>query len=269
MSRLLHLALGDSAAGSVRAACHSYGMPGTALAVPDDPSHGPLDDGRLRADYMRDISRGCDDEYLDAADAFEPWRALIASIDETRPDVVVVWGGDNVSEAIFLRMACWWLGNRPVRLVRVVVPERGDRHYVAVHAPADLAALHGSARDVSDAERIEFAEDFVRIRNETSLVRRWEEGRILGVPADHYDPLLLEAGTTEWTPAAYLVGTAMGRCDGHNLMSDLFFCSRLQRMIDAGRMEVKGSRTRLREYAVRLPRRAESPTGSDAAQRRK
>lgn len=29
--RLLHLALGDSAAGSVRAACHSCGMPGSAL----------------------------------------------------------------------------------------------------------------------------------------------------------------------------------------------------------------------------------------------
>jgi hypothetical protein len=241
-------------------------MPGSALAVQDDPSHGPLDDGRLRADYLRDCFRGYDDEYLDAADAFEPWRALIASIDETQPDAVVVWGGDNVSEAIFLRMACWWLGNRPVRLLRTTVPAGGGRHYVAVHAPADLATLFASARDVSDAERIEFAEDFLRIRSDTGLVLRWEAGRILGLATDRYDPLLLEACTTEWTPAPRVVGTAMGRCDGHNLMSDLFFCSRLQSMIDAGRMDVQGSCTRLREYAVRLPMRPESPTGGGAPQ---
>lgn len=70
---------------------------------------------------------------------------------------------------------------------------------------------------------------------------------------DRYDSLLLEACTTEWIPAARLVGAAMGRCDGHNLMSDLFFCSRMQRMIDARTMEAEGRRTRLRDYVVRLP----------------
>lgn len=191
---------------------------------------------------------------------------MIARIDETKPDAVTVWGGDNVSEAIFLRMACWWLGDRPVRLLRAAVPEREGRHYVAVHAPAELAALHASARELTDAERAEFTEDFLRIRGETGLLRRWEEGHILSVPTDRYDLVLLEACTSEWTSASRVVGTAMGRCDGHNLMSDLFFSTRMQRMIDAARIEAEGSRTRLREYAVRLPRRAERPTGSDAAQ---
>ena len=253
MSRLLHLALGDSAAGSLRAACQFHGLPGTALAVQDDPSHGPLDDGRLRADYMRECFRGYDDYYLDAIDAFEPWQALIASIDETRTDVVV-WGGDNVSDAIFLRMTCWRLGNRPVRLFRTAVPERGGRHYVGVHAPAELPALYASTQEVSYAERSTLAEDFLRIRGETSLVRRWDEGHVVGVPTDCYDPLLLAACATDWTPASRVIGTAMSQCDGHNLMSDLFFCSRMQRLIDAGRMEVEGQRTRYGDYAVRLPK---------------
>ena len=47
-------------------------------------------------------------------------------------------------------------------------------------------------------------------------------------------------------------GTAMGRCGERNAMSDLFFNSRLQVLIDAGRIEADGRRDRLREYSVRL-----------------
>lgn len=39
MARVLHLALGGSAAGSLRVACRSHGLPGTALSIPDDLSH--------------------------------------------------------------------------------------------------------------------------------------------------------------------------------------------------------------------------------------
>ena len=44
----------------------------------------------------------------------------------------------------------------------------------------------------------------------------------------------------------------MGRCDRRNLVSDLFFGSRLQLLIDNGRVESGGPRNRLREYAVCL-----------------
>ena len=119
------------------------------------------------------------------------------------------------------------------------------------HRPSSLTCI-AFARELTDSERADRAEDFLRIRRETGLQRRWEEGRILGVPMDRYDPLLLEGCTTRWTPAARVVGTAMGQCDGHNLMSDLFFSSRLRLLIDAGRIEADGSRARLPEYAVRL-----------------
>jgi hypothetical protein len=201
---------------------------------------------------MRERFRGFDDWYLDVTDAFAPWRAMIARIDEARADAVVIWSGDNASEATFLTMACWWIGNRPERVLRVAMPGTDGRHYVAIHTPAELADLLASARELTDTERAVLAADFLRIQDETGLLRRWEEGKILGAPIDRYDPLLLECCGAHWTSAARVVGTAMSRCDGHNLMSDLFFSSRLQRLIDAGRIEADGSRDRLREYAVRL-----------------
>ncbi|UHD14746.1 DUF3658 domain-containing protein [Thiocapsa bogorovii] len=80
-----------------------------------------------------------------------------------------------------------------------------------VRSPRSLAELFSSAQELSDAESSDFAEDFLRLRRETGLLRRWEQGRILGVPTDRYDPLLLQCCTTRWTPAARVVGTVMSR----------------------------------------------------------
>jgi len=221
-------------------------MPGAAFGIPDDLSHSPLDDGRARIGYMRNRFRGYDDWYLDVTDAFEPWRAMIARIDEAGADALVIWSGDNASEATFLSMVCWWLGNCPKRVLRVVMPGTEGSHYVAIHSPAELADLFASAQELTDTQRAVLAADFLRIRGETGLLRRWEEGRILGVPMDRYDPLLLASCPPTWTSAPRVVGTAMSRCDGHNLMSDLFFSSRLQLLIDSGRIEADGNRDRLR-----------------------
>jgi len=227
-------------------------MPGTALGIRDDLSHGPLDDGPARIDYMRACFRGYDDWYLDVTDAFTPWREMMEQLEKDRPEAILIWSGDNVSETTFLAIACWWLQTRPEPLLRVSIPGNENRHHVALQTPADLAELFTSAWVLTDTARAELAEDFVRIRRETGLLRRWEEGRILGVPMDRYDPLLIACCSTEWTPAARVVGAAMGRCDPRNPMSDLFFASRLQVLIDAGRIEAKGRRNRLREYGVRL-----------------
>ncbi|MEA3278546.1 MAG: DUF3658 domain-containing protein, partial [Pseudomonadota bacterium] len=177
---------------------------------------------------------------------------MIERLDEERPEAVLIWSGDNVSESTFFAMACWWLKGRSEPVLRVPMPGNDGRHLVATHYPAELAGFFTSARALKDTERADLAEDFERIRGQTGLLRRWEEGRILGVPMDRYDPLLLASCVSTWTRAPRVVGTAMSRCDGHNLLSDLFFSSRLQVLIDAGRIDADGRRDRLREYAVRL-----------------
>jgi hypothetical protein len=79
-----------------------------------------------------------------------------------------------------------------------------------------------------------------------------EDGRIIGVAVDHYDGFLLMSCGSVWIPAARVVGAAMACCGPHNLMSDLFFASRLQSLIDAGSIQANAARTRLGEYAVQL-----------------
>ena len=247
----LHLTLGDHAAGCLRAACRAHGLPGGVHPIPDDLSHGPLADGRARLDYMRACFRGYDHWTFAATDAFAPWRELTRLLEEEHPGPILVWSGDNVSEASFLAMACWWLAGRSVPLLHVHIPPSDGRRHVATRTPAELAGLFASRRVLGEDERRRLAEDFTRIRDHTGLLRRWEGGWIIGVPTDCYDPLLLESCPPGWMPAARVVGTAMGRCDGPNIASDLFFSSRLQVLIDTGRIDADGPRLRLGDYAVR------------------
>ena len=123
-------------------------------------------------------------------------------------------------------------GVDPEGLLPVLVADAADR----VFSPA----LEIDARVVDQ-----------QVDGETDLLRRWSRGRILGAPLEWYDPLLVACCPTDWTPAARVVGAAMGRCDPRNRMSDLFFASRLQVFVDSGRVEALGRRDRLREYAVR------------------
>ena len=78
----IHLVLGDSAAGCVRAAGASFSMPGAVFGFSGELAHGPLDAEALCS----------------------PWRALVARLDLEQPEAVIVWGGNNVGDVIFVAM---------------------------------------------------------------------------------------------------------------------------------------------------------------------
>lgn len=222
----LHLVLGEPAACGLAAAIAAGSLPGAVFAVLEDPSHGPLDRGDAR-------------------------KAFLERLDRDRPDAIVVWSGDNASEATFLRMAAAWLDGRREVLLRVTAPARDGRPYVAVHAPEELARLHPTRMLLDEDARRALARDFARLRDDAAPVRRWEEGRIVGVLVDAYDRLLLDACGPDWRPAARVVGTAIAACDGPNAMSDVFFWARLDVLREAGRVEVEGPSSR-RDRPVRL-----------------
>lgn len=223
----VHLVLGESGAGCVRAACDTHGMPGTVTVIPDDLAHGPLDD----------------------------WRSL--TFEMAHAHAVVLWSGGNVGDAIFVAMACDRLAKRSEPLFRVEVPET----FVAVLSPERIAQLYATRQLMSDSQRNSQALDFVRIRDTCGPVRRLDRDRVMGAPMDHYDPLLLAACSQDWRTRGQVVGLAMSHCDSRNLLSDVFFLARLDHLIDSGRIESSGIRTSLRDGWVRLIHPPHVPIG--------
>jgi hypothetical protein len=251
----IHLVLGGAAAGCVQAACNGCGMANAVVGFADELAHGPLADAQARAAYVRALPASDGKAMADSDAPFSQWPAVIGRLERDHPDVVV-WGGDNVADAIFAAMACDRLAGRSEWLWRVQVPELDGRAFVAMHSPAQLACLYATRRPLSAAERLALAQEFARIRDTCGPVRRLEQGRVVGVPSDYYDHLLLSACGPDWRPSGLVVGTAMGRCDGLDLPGDGFFSARLGILVAAGRVATNGPRTALRDCSVRLAQRA-------------
>lgn len=245
----LHLTLGDHAAGLLREACQSHNLSGAVFSIPDDLTHGPLDNGPARLAYFKACYRGFADWTFTSTDAFAPWQELLANLDRAQPTEIVIWAGDNVSEATFLPMTCAWLDGRGDIVSHVVLP---SGTYTGQLTLAQLASLFRSRSTLTQAERTALAEDFARIRDQTGFFRRWEHGRIIGVPMERYDDLLLRACPTDWTSSVHLIGTAMAACEPANRMSDLFLTIRLRALIEAGHIEADLSAPGLGQYAIRL-----------------
>ncbi|KVD66230.1 hypothetical protein WI87_30845 [Burkholderia ubonensis] len=77
------------------------------------------------------------------------------------------------------------------------------------------------------------------------------DGQICYLDMSAYDELILEQCTTHWQLAARVVGITMSKLDPRNGQSDAFLFSRLQQLIDDGRVVVDGPRTNMRAYRVR------------------
>lgn len=265
MNQPLHLVAGDSAAGCLRAACMSWGMPGTVIGFSDDLTQGPLGDLDARMRYMQTLLAG----YGEFAEApyspFVEWRSIRTHLEQEPADAIVVWMGINVADAVLIRMVCDGLADSPLPLWRIIVPEVRERPYVVMHEPEHLARMMRMREPVSAQERAALAKDYLRIRDSNAFVRRLEQGQVIDVPVDFYDPLLIAACSSDWQAAARVVGHAMGDCDSHNLMGDGFFTMRLHALIDAGHIEVDGDRAMLRSFSVRRSMGAMGAMGPDGS----
>ena len=90
-------------------------------------------------------------------------------------------------------MVCNLLEQHPVQIGHVPVSGKTGPHFVAVHAPEELSSFYPNRRALDEVTRAALTQDFCRIRKETGLLRRWEKGKVVGVPLDFYDGQLLEA----------------------------------------------------------------------------
>lgn len=235
----------------MRTACRRFGLPGRVRVIGEDLSHGPLDDGVARIAYMRRRYLGFERWTYRRSDAFSSWRRLARLIAAGGAGRVIVWFSDSVADRVFLAMACHWLADADVCLATAHVPPIDGRHGVGVALPGALASLFDQAAELGAGERVNLARDFDRLSAPGVMLRRREEGGLRSIPLESYDSFLRDAVDSAWQPAQRIVAAAMARCDTHNRMTDLFFSSRLQRLIAEGEIEVRGERGRLADYVVR------------------
>lgn len=251
----IHLVASDSAAGSLRVAIGELGLPGKVFNIMDALNLGPLSDGRERVAFWRSLAApGYSDElpFQGWDDAFAPWRELRRSVAVEKPQRLLIWVSESGADYVLLRMACHWLAAEDAALWRVPVPPEGEFHAVAVHPPEALATFAPRAVAIGRAEVAAMAEEYVRVAARPELLRECDaQGRLLFKSITAHDDFILSCCPAEWTPAARVVGQAMGQSDPRNAFGDMFVASRLQHLIATGLMDADGPRRTLRDYRVR------------------
>jgi hypothetical protein len=248
---VLHLVGSDSAAGGLRAACTGHGLPGRVISCADDLTHGPLVEGEARLALERALQEVSGERAGAPLRPFAAWQEVLETLDRSPGAEIIVWGGENLADRMLLAMSCHRLAGRHEPLWRMQVP--GVEHpHVPTHSPEELASLYAKRQRLSDEERRALAAEFVRIRERGGSLRRLQEGSVIDVAVDSLDPLLLAACNTDWQPAARGIGSAMGRCDGPNLMSDGFLALRVRALVEAGRIERRDESASIRDSWIRL-----------------
>lgn len=259
-----------AAAGSLRLA-----MPGAAgriLGVADKLNVGPLSDGRQRFAFWQDMTRGYGFAHplagLGRPDAFSPWQALRDQVLQEQPRLLTVWAGTSGADYVFLRLACRWLEGVPIALAHVPIQEYHGHRCAAALEPAILARLINFARLIPEGTRHQYAREFDRLAARPELLRECDaHGKLHHRCLSRHDDLVLQSCSTQWQVASHVVGTAMSRCDTRNVLCDLFFSFRLQRLLDKGRLEADGACESLHTYRVRLASPAPRPDRHARARR--
>ena len=247
----LHLVLGGSAGGCLRAAVATYGLTGGVHVFDDDLSHGPLNDKQARAAYFEALFQNYGQLPENPVPSLVDFDNLSVQLAKGFTPEVCIWAGENASERTFLEMVCHHLHLFRGSVTRVGTTGLKSLPYIGPQTPALLASLFDQREAVDSITKAALSSDFLSLRGSGATLRKWEAGKIIDVSDNLYDSLLLSCCAKNWTSAARIVGTAMGRCDEHNLLGDVFLSGRLQHLITQGVIEASGPQTSLRDYDVR------------------
>lgn len=255
----LHLAPGDSAAGSLRQTFREAGLDQEIVALSDDLSCGPIRTlgATARTAWWGRFYDGGIPELEPRIAAF--WDRLAASDGH-----LVAWvGRRSAQECAFLFAVAHELGDRPFSTIDVTdlrhPPGRGPgaeleiSGAVSILPPAVLRALVGTERPVAPEEHAAMRERWRTLQEEDGPFRIATKAGLASVPDDHFDADLVAEAAAEPRKAARVIGGAMVRERALMQVGDLMLQARLVALVEAGKLVADGDPWDTRACLVRLP----------------
>lgn len=278
----VHIAFGDSFAGSLKVALKHLGLNESdkMVVVRDQFAIGPLwrmhdKEGRLeRAEWFEDH---INDEYGDDWDSEQEEERYVQNLIRQFGDIpsdasIVIWCGRNAAEQVGLRYAVHELKGRSNDIFVFDAAEACERKFNTAdrfaeyrhlgEIPADkLEAVMGEmelAGPISNDQKRLLEQEWLALSESEERLRIWEEDRIVSVDEAYFDAYLLETvdrlharrgEKRGFIKAARVIGEALGHCS--QSVGDGFFEYRLRQLVYNGLLEIKGVPRAMRYYSVR------------------
>lgn len=273
----VHIVIGESFAGSMKLALTKLGWADfhKLITFKDNYAIGPLGDldvsevRRRRSEWFLDHitdSRHDYDEYEDE------YKELLSKLELIPEHVkVVLWVGNNAFEQIGMRHAAYLLSNRRHGVMLCNASAICEELYNRPKSRIDYlysgeitsTKLQEAILRMNDSCGLRH-DDITRLANEwkmiseqTGTLRIWQDGAVIGVPADYDDAYLMEKldklrppkEDNDFLKAARLIGEAIGYSEQY--IGDSYFEYRLRELIYNGVLEIKGIPAAMRYYSIR------------------
>lgn len=279
----VHIVMGESFASSMKQALKGLGWAEThkLITMKENYAIGPI--GRLdspegrkkRSDWFQNNITDAFEAYSDFEEEYNDLLYKLNQIPEQAD--VIVWTSQSVREQIGMRHALHLLRNRrnTIRVYDACAiceelhnrPDASIEYRRSGEIPPDklreaLMSMDNSSK-LSAADIVRLSEEWLAISEQGGILRIWQNDEVLEVPADYFDPYLLEtldklrppAGANDFIKSARLIGEAIGNCEQD--IGDSYFEYRLRELIYAGVLEIKGVPAAMRFYSIRRKQRTE------------
>ncbi|MCY7581110.1 DUF1835 domain-containing protein [Bacillus altitudinis] len=275
---MIHIIFGAAAAGSLKQAIREMKQKqiDDVIAFDDIYSIGPLlhlheHEGQAnRIEWLRNVMSN-EFGYFD--DMVNVQHRMLQQIKEIKAGSrILIWTGSNAHEQIALRYAIYLLKEKSIELSVINITTAFDqlfntntRRMILRHsgeiASEKFKILYESKEHihpVTKEERERLQNEWLSLAKENHTLRIWQKGQVISVPEDEFDAYLVKmakrlhqsAPEEEYIVTPRLIGEVIGHLDQY--IGDDFIEYRLKTLIDQGMFDMKGKRTSMRYYSIKL-----------------
>ncbi|HDX9577319.1 TPA: DUF1835 domain-containing protein [Bacillus pseudomycoides] len=276
-SKHVHIIFGQSAAGSLKYALKKANIQDEhVLVVSDNFSVGPLfyldeEAGQVaRKQWLQEklpIEGYSYEEYFSEINAvLEKLQAIPSRVP------ITIWTGNNPDEHVGLTFVLYLLKDTSHNIHVINTADGFDKlfrkpnldytvRYTGEIVPEKLQAIRVAYIETSPLtkeERQAFENEWITLREGHTVLRIWEDNRVVSVSEDYIDNFIIQCArsletdgyTDQFYKSARLVGEVLGHYEQR--VGDSFIEYRLKTLIQEGVFQMKGSLQSMRFYSVRL-----------------
>lgn len=270
----IHIAFGDSAAGTVKHALYQVGSLNqrNVLTFPDVLSVGPVYqlDRSLEQRFSwlaRRFNHFREEEMEDDQRRFKEACAAVRKLPDQLP--VSIWTADNAFEQTGLRLVLYLLKDRdnPIHLMNLSNlndPLSGVYYlYTGEVPPEEIRTVYKQYRQspaLMPEQRREMEHEWEKLSDRKDVLRIWQDEQILGVPEQYFDSLILKKAKQVCREeknrsflCARLIGEVIGQvyAEERQYIPDVFFEYRIRKLIEKGHFVVTGVPRGLRHCYIK------------------
>ncbi|AVM23024.1 DUF1835 domain-containing protein [Bacillus pumilus] len=275
---MIHIVFGAATAGSLKQALREMKQDqvNEIIAFNDIYSIGPLlhlhehEGQEKRIEWLRHVMSN---EYGYFDDVVIDQHRMLQQIKEIKDGTrILIWTGFNAHEQIGLRYAIYLLKEKNIELsfINTTIAfdqlfntntRRMDIRHAGEITSEKLKVLYESKEhihSVTKEKREKLQNEWLSFTKENHTLRIWQKGKTISVPEDEFDAYLVKMAKRlhqseqeeKYIVTPRLIGEVIGHLEQY--IGDDFIEYRIKSLIDQGIFDMKGRRTSMRYYSIKL-----------------